>query len=105
MKEKTLYKDLISFFGFIENDKISKYSSKSRGSILPSFSETIGVVYAESLLCGTPILYSKGTGFDGIFENVVVSVESHYIENIARGIQTLIKKTGFLLILSESYTS
>lgn len=35
--------------------------------VLPSISETFGLVYAEAMTQGLPVLYSKGQGFDGQF--------------------------------------
>jgi len=40
--------------------------------IMPSISETFGLVYAEAMSQGLPILYSKGQGFDGQFPNGTV---------------------------------
>lgn len=35
--------------------------------VMPSFTETFGLVYAEALSQGTPVIYSKNQGFDGQF--------------------------------------
>ena len=40
--------------------------------IAPSIHETFGLVYAEAMSQGLPVIYSKGQGFDGQFENGVV---------------------------------
>jgi glycosyltransferase involved in cell wall biosynthesis len=40
--------------------------------IMPSINETFGLVYAEAMSQGLPIIYSKDQGFDGQFENGVV---------------------------------
>jgi L-malate glycosyltransferase len=59
--------DKIVFKGTIPNENINEYYAKAKAFIMPSFSESFGLVYAESLLNGTPILYSKGVvGFDGV---------------------------------------
>lgn len=79
----------VELVGFIENDRIYSYIQESKGLLLPSFSETFGVVYAESLLCGTPILYSVNTGFDGFFEKIGVAVNPHSVSDIAKGIQII----------------
>lgn len=35
--------------------------------VMPSFKETFGLVYAEAMSQGLPVIYSKGQGFDGQF--------------------------------------
>ena len=39
--------------------------------IMPSILETFGLVYAEAMSQGLPIIYSTGQGFDGQFKNGV----------------------------------
>ena len=85
--------DQVNFLGFIKNQDISKYLNSSKAFVLPSLSETFGVAYAEALVSGTPILYSKGTGFDGIFDDVGVSVNPHSVGSIAGGISELMDKS------------
>lgn len=36
--------------------------------VLPSKGETFGLVYAEAMSQGLPVIYSKGEGFDGQFD-------------------------------------
>lgn len=86
----------VELLGFKENYLIKDYLAKSKGLLLPSFSETFGVVYAESLLCGVPILYSKNTGFDGIFNNVGFAVNPHSIISIAEGIKYIDENNDYL---------
>lgn len=85
----------VEFLGAVDNARISDYVSNAKAFLLPSTAETFGIVYAESLLCGIPILYSKGTGFDGFFENIGVAVDPHSISSIANGINDLIDKNEF----------
>ncbi len=54
--DKKSKKELISFYE--SNDLF----------ILPSHVETFGLVYAEAMSRGLPVLYTKGQGFDGQFE-------------------------------------
>lgn len=35
--------------------------------VMPSFTETFGLVYAEAMSQGLPVIYTKGQGFDGQF--------------------------------------
>jgi glycosyltransferase involved in cell wall biosynthesis len=86
---KLAIENQINFLGFIDNKEIPRYLSKYKAFLLPSHSETFGLAYAESLLCGTPILYTQGTGFDGLFEGVGVAVNSKSISSISEGIKNL----------------
>lgn len=77
----------VHFLGQIPNTDIDKYYSNSLAFLLPSISESFGLVYAESLINGTPILYSRNhLGFDGYFENVGVAVNPMSINSIKTGI-------------------
>lgn len=56
--------------------------------VVPSFTETFGLVYAESLSTGTPVVFTRGQGFDGIFEEgeVGYSVNPDNTQEIAEAI-------------------
>ena len=78
------------FKGKVLNSEMDKYYSNSKAFLMPSLSESFGMVYAESLENGAPIMYSKETmGFDGIFENVGVGINPLSVESIADGIRDL----------------
>ena len=63
------YKEFIDVFDYIKSkeDLLVEYRS-SDIFIMPSFNETFGLVYIEALSQGLPIIYSKGQGVDGYFE-------------------------------------
>lgn len=56
--------------------------------VMPSKTETFGLVYAEAMSQGLPVIYSKGQGFDGQFEEgeVGYSVRYNSAEEIAEKI-------------------
>ncbi len=82
--------DKVHFAGKINNEKIDSYYVKAEALLLPSISESFGLVYAESLLNGIPIMYSKDhLGFDGFFEGVGVAVNPLSVESIKDGILDL----------------
>jgi len=85
----------VRFLGKIPNNEMDKLYAEATAFVMPSFSETFGMVYAESLLNGTPILYSKDTGFDGVFENVGVSVDPGSLLSIGEGLNTIIERNRF----------
>jgi glycosyltransferase involved in cell wall biosynthesis len=82
------------FLGAIPNSEMDRYYAEATAFVMPSYSETFGMVYAEALMNGTPILYSKDTGFDGLFENVGVAVDPHSSHSIGSGLRELIHKNG-----------
>ena len=89
--------DKVTFAGNVQNDQIDSYYKRAEAFLLPSLSESFGLVYAEALLNGTPIMFSKGyLGFDGFFDGVGVGVDPRSIDSIAKGILDLTKN-------SESY--
>ncbi len=59
---------------------------------LASKTETFGLVYAEALSQGLPILYSKGEGFDGQFAEGYVgfAVDPWDVDDIADGLRRII---------------
>lgn len=60
--------------------------------VMNSHTETFGLCYVEALTQGLPIIYSKGQGFDGQFEDdfIGASVNSRDISSIASGIERVI---------------
>lgn len=64
--------------------------------VMPSFTETFGLVYAEALSQGLPIVYSKGQGFDGQFEDGFVGYHcnAYNADDVALAIENVIKKIG-----------
>ena len=59
---------------------------------MPSFKESFGLVYAEALSQGLPVIYTKNEGFDGNFDDAYVgcSVNPHSIEDIMKKCETVI---------------
>lgn len=56
--------------------------------IMPSYSETFGLVYPEAMSQGLPVIYTKDQGFDGQFEDGLVGypVDPHSPKDIAEKI-------------------
>lgn len=61
--------------------------------IMPSFSETFGLVYPEAMSQGLPVLYTKGQGFDGQYEDGYVGYPAcaDNPKDIAEKIQWIVK--------------
>jgi glycosyltransferase involved in cell wall biosynthesis len=61
--------------------------------VLPSRRETFGLVYAEALSQGLPVLYTRGQGFDGQFEEGLVgyAIDPDDPSGIADRVQDILK--------------
>ncbi len=69
LAEKLNVSDKVFFHGWQNSkDKIKKYYDQADIFIMPSFRESFGTVYVEALSQGLPIIYTKGQGIDGYFE-------------------------------------
>ena len=60
--------------------------------VMPSFTESFGLVYAEAMSQGLPVVYSEGQGFDRQFEEGMVGyhVSPNNPESVANGIERVI---------------
>lgn len=59
--------------------------------VMPSFFETFGLVYAEAMSQGLPVIYTKHQGFDGQFENgkVGFAVDCRDAQQIAFAVEQI----------------
>ena len=60
--------------------------------VMPSFTESFGLVYAEAMSQGLPVVYSKGQGFDNQFPEGTVGfhVDAASPESVAGGIRRVV---------------
>lgn len=69
------YYDMIKVREYIEwHDQCSKeevlsFLRQNDIFLMPSYHETFGLVYAEAMSQGLPLIYTKGQGFDGFFSD------------------------------------
>jgi len=85
------YKNKIHLFSPLPNDDFVKILPNYIAYLLPSFPETFGMAYFEAIFAGIPVLYSKGTGIDGYFNNKQISccVDHRSTDEIAEAIINL----------------
>lgn len=89
--------------GLVENRFVQYYPQSPKEEVLghlrendifimPSFKETFGLVYIEALSQGLPIIYSKGQGVDGYFDEGLVGyhVEATNPNEIADSVEKII---------------
>lgn len=71
---KNLIRDLdlvknVEFIGHLSHEKVMEYMSICEIFSMPSWQETFGLVYAEAMAHGKPIVGCEGQGIDGIVKN------------------------------------
>ena len=73
--------------------------------LMPSITETFGLVYLEALSQGLPVLCSKGQGIDGFFppNSVVELVNPSSISDIARGIRCLFYRLDSVRLMHNDF--
>ena len=64
---------VVEFAGWIHaKEELRRRYEAADIFVMPSLKETFGVVYVEALSCGLPIVYGRGQGIDGYFEDGIV---------------------------------
>ena len=76
----------------VPKEMLIEYYRKADVFALVSERETFGLVYAEAMSQGLPLLYSKGQGFDGQFEEGVIGYHAdiYDIEDVANKLESVI---------------
>lgn len=97
LEPKTLMKiekfSFVKYYSYMTQDElISAYRSNDI-FVMPSIFETFGMVYAEAMSQGLPIIYSRGQGFDQQFPDgeIGYSVDAENNEEIARAIFKIVE--------------
>ena len=92
---KKKYFDLIKQHSFIKyiphckKEELINYYREADIFVMPSKYETFGLVYAEAMSQGLPVIYTRGQGFDGQFKEGEVGYSVKY--NSAKEIVNKIK--------------
>lgn len=60
-------KDFVTWVDKCPQTEVLKYLHQADIFVMPSHTETFGLVYAEAMSQGLPVLYTAGQGFDGQF--------------------------------------
>lgn len=86
--------ECIRFLGKIQDKhKLAEVMRCHSLFAMPSIYETFGLVYLEALSQNLPILYSKGQGIDGMFDETIgIGVHPKSVFEIKEGLRTLIAK-------------
>lgn len=68
---------LIDYKGILPKHELLTIYRNSNVFVLPSIRETFGLVYAEAMSQGLPVIYTQGQGFDKQFADGVVGYPIH----------------------------
>lgn len=84
--------NFVEYKGKISDKKVLIETMRQCGLfVMPSFTETFGLVYIEALTQDLPVIYSKGEGIDGLFDNSVgIAVDPLSTEEICEAIKSII---------------
>ena len=79
------------YLGVSNKEKLLAIYRNADLFLMPSYTETFGLVYAEALSQGLPVIYTKGQGFDGQFEEGTVGyrTSSNSAEECADAIEKI----------------
>lgn len=73
-----ILKPFIKYTEQIEQSELIKKYAESDIFVMPSKHETFGLVYAEAMTQGLPVIYTREQGFDGNFDNGEVGFSVKY---------------------------
>ncbi len=96
--EAMMKEDFITYHEPMGKESLIKYYRENDLFVLPSLTETFGLVYAEAMSQALPVLYTKGQGFDGQFEDGIVgyAIDAEDPSDIARRIKDSLARLGEL---------
>lgn len=88
--------DFIEYLGKIyDKEKLASIMHQSALFVMPSIHETFGLVYLEALSQNLPVIYSKGQGIDGLFdESVGIRVNPLSVNEIRDAIRNILENPG-----------
>jgi glycosyltransferase involved in cell wall biosynthesis len=66
--------DRVAFLGRVPNAEVLAMIGRYRALLLPSRNETFGMVYAEALFSGIPVMMNRGSAIDGYINDLDVAV-------------------------------
>lgn len=102
LKEKKLLKylerEFVHLHEYMDKEVLIEVIRKNDIFIMPSYSETFGLAYLEAMSQGLPVIYSKGQGFDGLFNNGTIgfAVNPNIPESIAEAIKKIDENYNYI---------
>lgn len=98
-------KDKIRLLGEVDHNIVMNLYSFYDAFVLPSWSETFGIVYLEAMLNKIPVIGVRGEGIDGIVKDGINGflVKRNSLDNLVEKIKILMKSDNINQILEIAY--
>ncbi len=93
--------DKVIFTGYVDDKKLVEIYNKAFLFIFPSIYEGFGVPPLEAMACGTPVVVSNAASLPEICGDAAYYVNPYKIEDIAKGIKTIIENESLRKKLIE----
>ena len=86
------YPDVFTFVGKVyDKAKLCGILRDNQVFAMPSITETFGLVYLEALSQNLPVLYTKGQGIDGLFDDTIgIGVNPLSVQEIADALKAML---------------
>lgn len=98
IKDNAVYQEFknntdVKFINKLPKEELIKHYRESDIFVMPSHRETFGLVYAEAMSQGLPVLYTSGQGFDKQFPEGVVgySVDDKSVDSLFNGMMQVVR--------------
>lgn len=107
--EKVLSNSFVKYIPYLSKEDLIEEYRKADVFVMPSKVETFGLTYVEAMSQGLPVIYTRGQGFDGYFDEgeVGYSVDSMDIEEIVDKVKKIISDykriSNNCLLLSKKF--
>jgi len=94
---KCMVSEQVKFLGFLTRDQVIAEMHKCDALVLPSFSETFGVVLIEAMACGKPVVAPSGSGCGAIVnKGNGILFRSGDVRDLAHALERMLDLAGRL---------
>lgn len=71
LHQKGLWSDDIQVLGHVDQTQLKHWMSRSHALVLPSVEDGFGMVMAQAMACGCPVIASQNTGAEDLFTDAI----------------------------------
>lgn len=93
--------DSVVFEGFVPEDKLSMYYNSCDIFVLPSLQEGFGMVMAEAMACGKPVIATNTSAIPEVLGDAGLTVPPRDSRALSEAVITLLKDKGKNIIFRK----